>query len=112
MSLTYYKGIISEFIAIFLLKIKGYKILSVRDRTKEGEIDIVAQKNKILAFIEVKFRKKEDYLRDTITLNKKIRTINAANFYMEKINNENLNVRFDVILISLHSIHHIENAFS
>lgn len=112
MSLTYYKGIIGEFIAIFLLKIKGYKILSVRDKTKEGEIDIVAVKGKILAFIEVKFRRTESYLKEAITLNKKVRTVNAANFYMEKINNENLNVRFDVILISWHSIKHIENAFS
>lgn len=112
MSLTYYKGIIGEFIAIFLLKIKGYKILSVRDKTKEWEIDIVAQKNEILVFVEVKLRKKENYLCDTITLDKKMRIKKAANSYIEKINNENLNVRFDVILISWHSIKHIENAFS
>ncbi len=47
-------GDIGENIAADYLKKNGYKILDRNFKTKWGELDIVAQKNKIIIFVEVK----------------------------------------------------------
>lgn len=39
-----------------LLKTSGYKIIDLNWRTSRCEIDIIAEKNKIKYFVEVKFR--------------------------------------------------------
>lgn len=41
------------------LKTKGYNVLERNYRKKWGEIDIIAEKGKILIFVEVKANKKE-----------------------------------------------------
>ncbi|HMS23452.1 MAG TPA: YraN family protein [Candidatus Saccharibacteria bacterium] len=43
------------------LKQNGYKILDQNWRTRWCEIDIVAQKGKIISFVEVKYRKSTDF---------------------------------------------------
>ena len=50
------KGRRAELIAAIWLMLKGYRILARRAKTKLGEIDLIARKGKILAFIEVKAR--------------------------------------------------------
>src|SRR6202790_4486593 len=49
-------GLSAESRAAAYLMAKGYRILAKRFRTPYGEIDIVARKRNILAFIEVKAR--------------------------------------------------------
>jgi len=46
----------AELIPSIWLMLKGYRILARRAKTKLGEIDLIARKEKILAFIEVKAR--------------------------------------------------------
>jgi putative endonuclease len=46
----------AESIAAWFLRLKGYRILARRARTKVGEIDIVARKGDTLVFVEVKAR--------------------------------------------------------
>ncbi|MBB4631714.1 YraN family protein [Sphingosinicella soli] len=46
----------AERIAALWLKLKGYRILGQRIRTPAGEIDIVARRGRLLAFVEVKAR--------------------------------------------------------
>lgn len=50
------KGVWSEHLAALLLMAKGYRIVSRRQRTPVGEIDLIARRGKSLAFIEVKAR--------------------------------------------------------
>ena len=47
-------GLLGEKIAADFLKEKGYDILERNCRYRLGEIDIIAQKNKITVFVEVK----------------------------------------------------------
>lgn len=47
-------GELGEEIACKFLKNKGYKILDRNFRKKFGEIDIIAEKNRIINFVEVK----------------------------------------------------------
>jgi putative endonuclease len=84
---------------------------------KLGEIDIIAERNGILHFIEVRSR----YSRDTIdpihTLNPKkrssLRKSAEGYLYVNKI--EGIDCQFDFIKVDMFEnppmIHHLENAF-
>lgn len=45
-----------EWLAALLLMLKGYRILGFRLRTPHGEIDLLAQRGRVLAVVEVKLR--------------------------------------------------------
>jgi putative endonuclease len=49
----------AERVAAWWLRLKGWRILAVRARTPVGEVDLVARRGSILAFIEVKARASE-----------------------------------------------------
>ena len=49
-------GALAEHIAVLLLILKGYRLLARNYRRRAGEIDIIACRNKLLIFVEVKFR--------------------------------------------------------
>jgi putative endonuclease len=51
------RGHISEYVAAALLLFKGYRIVAMRYKTKSGEIDIIARKGDLIAFVEVKARR-------------------------------------------------------
>jgi len=55
------KGNAGEEMAAKFLRDKGYTIIDQNNSTKFGELDIVATKNDVLVFVEVKFKQTEDY---------------------------------------------------
>jgi putative endonuclease len=50
------RGRVSELLAAAVLRLKGYRILERRHRSRAGEIDLIAVRGKRLAFVEVKLR--------------------------------------------------------
>ena len=46
----------AERLAAFWLQLKGWRILARRARTPVGEVDLVARKGRMVAFVEVKAR--------------------------------------------------------
>lgn len=46
----------AERLAAWWLRLKGWRILAMRARTPVGEVDLVARRGRVLAFIEVKAR--------------------------------------------------------
>lgn len=111
------KGKFYEMIAEEYLKRKKYKIIERNFSWKKGEIDIIAEKEKKLIFIEVRSRGSEDIKGyETVNREKQKRIIETAKFYLES---KNLlgkkDVRFDVISINFKNdeieIEHFENAF-
>ena len=50
------KGVLGETLAKEYLLGRGYDILESRYRTRQGEVDLIAEKDKTLVFIEVKAR--------------------------------------------------------
>ena len=46
----------AEFVAALWLQLKGWRILARRARTPVGEVDLVAKRGRIVAFVEVKAR--------------------------------------------------------
>lgn len=95
------------------LKKSGYSILERNYKNPFGEIDIIAQKEDTVAFIEVKTRLNENYGAPSEAVDKKRRFkyIKGAEYYFlgKQID---FTVRFDIIEILRGEINHIENAFS
>ncbi len=55
-SRAYIRGLSAEFLCVWLLRLKGYRILARRYRGPAGEIDIIACRGHLIAAIEVKAR--------------------------------------------------------
>ena len=55
-SRAYIRGLSAEFLCVWLLRLKGYRILARRYRGPAGEIDIIARRGRLIADIEVKAR--------------------------------------------------------
>ena len=81
---------------------KGYRILAKRFRTPYGEIDIVARKRKLVAFVEVKARANLDDAAYAVTQRQRARIIDAAQVWlMAHPEHANFELRFDAMLIAL-----------
>jgi len=95
------------------LSAKGWKIIDRNVRCGRGEIDIIAGKRGLTAFIEVKRRRNTAYGRPSEAVNaeKQRRIVQAAALYMQENTLENAPVRFDIIEILPGEIRHIEGAF-
>ena len=96
----------------YLLK-KGWKILDRNVRRGRGEIDIIARKRKIVAFIEVKRRSSLAFGRpaEAVNIEKQKHIAYAAALYVQEQGLENQVLRFDVVEILAGEIRHIEGAF-
>ena len=73
------KGRRAERLAALFLTLKGYRIVLKRARTPSGEIDLVALKGDVLAFIEVKHRADADAGADSVRVRQQRRILGAAN---------------------------------
>ena len=106
-------GLSAESRAAALLMAKGYRILARRFRTPHGEIDLVARKRSLLAFVEVKARASLDDAAYAVTPRQQQRIINAAQAWlMAHPEHAEFELRFDVILIAPRSLpRHLMAAF-
>ncbi len=57
----------AEYIALVHLMLKGYRILGFRLKLPQGEIDILAQRGKRLAVVEVKQRRTHDEAGESVS---------------------------------------------
>jgi putative endonuclease len=94
-------GISAEGRAAAYLMVKGYRILARRFRTPYGEIDIVARRRNLLAFIEVKARASLDEAAYAVTPRQQQRIIAAAQAWlMTHPEHADFELRFDAMLIA------------
>jgi len=101
--------------AAYLME-KGYQIEARNYRFKRNEVDIIARKNELLVFVEVKTKSYSTYghPEEQVDEKKAARIIEAADQYVYEVNWLQ-NIRFDVIsIIKKHNdciITHFEDAF-
>lgn len=110
-------GYAGESVAAWYLRLKGYRILARNFKPPRlsgaGEIDIIARKRNVIAFVEVKRRKTFDDAAYCIDERTKARRIAGAQYYLST-NGEaaDLQPRFDAVLISAGGPPvHLENAW-
>jgi len=106
-------GLSAEGRAAAFLIAKGYRILARRFRTPCGEIDIVARRRNLLAFIEVKARANLDEAAYAVTARQQARIIAAAQAWlMAHPEHAEFELRFDAMLIAPRKLpHHLVAAF-
>jgi putative endonuclease len=106
-------GLSAEARAAAWLMAKGYRILAKRFRTPYGEIDIVARRRNLLAFIEVKARATLDDAAYAVTPRQQARIINAAQAWLAAHpEHADFEQRFDALLIAPRSLpRHLLAAF-
>ncbi|WP_458628058.1 YraN family protein [Winogradskyella sp. PC D3.3] len=99
----------------FLLK-HNYDILERNYRFQKAEVDIIAQKDDVLAIVEVKTRSSIDFgnPQDFVKPKQIKNLVKAVDEYVNE-NNLDIEVRFDIIAIIKKEkgfeIEHLENAF-
>ena len=109
-------GKLGEELAVDFLQQNGYEILETNWTFQKAEIDIIAQKENVLAIVEVKTRSSDDFgLPQDFVKPKKIQLlVKAVNEYVI-IKELDVEVRFDIIAILKEGkgfkIEHIEEAF-
>ena len=110
-------GELGENAAANLLIEKGYNILERNYRINHLEVDIIAQKDDTIAFVEVKTCAVDFIVSplDAVNYRKQSHIVNAADGYMRHFNRSE-EARLDVIIV-LHnngdvvSVEHIEEAY-
>jgi putative endonuclease len=101
-----------ERIAGWWLRLKGWRVLDRRVRTKAGEVDLVARRGNLIAFVEVKTRATEAELDLAIDQRRLARVAAAAEVLMPRYAGPGDDIRVDVILLAPgRPPRHIENAW-
>ena len=91
----------AERLAAWWLRLKGWRILAMRARTPVGEVDLIARRGRILAFIEVKARASLDDAAYAVTPRQQRRIIDAAQgWLMAHPEHADFELRFDAVLIA------------
>jgi putative endonuclease len=107
------RGISAESLAAAWLIGKGYRILARRFRCAAGEIDIIAGRRYMIAFVEVKARATLDDAAESVTVRQRSRIAAAAEIWLA--NNPKMqfkDLRFDAILIAPGKLpRHVPGAF-
>lgn len=98
--------------AAWFLRLKGWRILDRRVRTPAGEVDLVARRGNLVAFVEVKTRASQAELDFAIDERRLRRVATAAEFLMPRYAGPGDDIRVDVVLIAPGALpRHIENAW-
>ena len=101
-----------ERLAAWWLRLKGWRILDRRVRTAAGEVDLVARKGDLVAFVEVKMRSRAAELDMAIDERRLARVAAAAELLMPRYAAAGEDIRVDVILLAPGTRpRHIENAW-
>ncbi len=101
-----------ERLAAWWLRLKGWHIVDRRVRTPAGEVDLVARRGTLVAFVEVKTRRDAAGLDHAIDARRLARVAAAAELLMPVYARPGDDIRVDVVLIAPGTApRHIENAW-
>lgn len=94
------RGRRGESLAAWYLWLRGWRILARRQRVGVGEVDLVARKGRMVAFVEVKWRASAAALDEAIDAHRLRRVARAAEALAPRFAKPGDDVRIDVILLA------------
>jgi putative endonuclease len=89
----------AERLAAWWLRFHGWTILAKRARVRGGEVDIVARRGRVIAFVEVKARRSDHEAGFALDHYRLRRVYVAASVLFERYRREGDDMRVDAILI-------------
>lgn len=94
------RGHNAEYWAALYLLLRGYRILAIRYRTRLGEIDLIARKRDVVAFVEVKARSSGAGAVDAVSVRSQQRIRAAADLWLSRHKDAaRFSLRFDIVAI-------------
>jgi putative endonuclease len=107
------RGLSAESRAALLLMAKGFRIAARRFKCPLGEIDLVARRQQLLIFVEVKARETLDDAAEAVTPRQQRRIVAAAEAWLARHPEDTAcDMRFDVVLVAPRRLpQHIPAAF-
>lgn len=107
------RGRWSEWTAALFLMLKGYRILAMRYRVRAGEVDIIARRGELVAFVEVKARRDLMAAVDAVTFASQDRIRAAGDHWLARQPDvARLSLRYDIVAITPWKLpRHYEGAF-
>lgn len=106
-------GHVAEMVAALLLVGKGYRLLSRRYKTPLGEIDLIARRGRVIAFVEVKARPTRTEALESVGRVSERRIVEAADMWLAAHPDAaGLNLRYDMISVTPWRLpQHLPDAF-
>ncbi|HEY3279529.1 MAG TPA: YraN family protein [Gemmatimonadales bacterium] len=107
------RGLAAEEQAIRYLQSRGWEIAAHRFRVGRIEIDLVARRGPVVAFVEVKARRGEGFGSplEAITGAKRREIVKAARVWVDRCGRPSDIYRFDCIALTGNKLEHVEDAF-
>lgn len=107
------RGRAAERRAALWLRLKGYSILAARVKLPVGEIDLIARKGRLIAFVEVKARARRDDALGCVSVQSWQRISRAAEAWMgQRPAFVDYGWRYDIIALAPGQLpHHLKDAW-
>jgi putative endonuclease len=94
------RGHRSEWLAAWALRLKGWRIVAKRFKTKTGEVDLIARKRDLIIMVEVKARASLIEAMDSVTPTAQKRIEAAGDIWLSRQPDfAKLSVRYDLIAV-------------
>ncbi|WP_424136514.1 YraN family protein [Roseomonas chloroacetimidivorans] len=106
------RGLDAESRAAAALEARGWTVLARRVRTPHGELDLIAERAGLLAFIEVKARPSLAEAASAVSARQQARIMAASEAWLAaNPNHGEAGMRFDVILVAPEGLRRVVDAF-
>jgi len=107
------RGVAAEETAIRYLQSRGWHVVAHRFRAGRIEIDIVARRGQLVAFVEVKARRGQAFGTpfEAVTGAKRRELVKAARVWIDRYGSADDVYRFDCVGIQDGQLEHLEDAF-
>ncbi|MBI3503814.1 MAG: YraN family protein [Proteobacteria bacterium] len=95
------RGRFAETLAAWRLRLAGWRIVERDLHLPAGQVDLVARRGRVLAFVEVKARATRDDAAESLHPAQRLRIARAAEIYLAKRPEfAAFDVRFDLVLVA------------